>query len=168
MRIRHQVLLLIGAVVLAGCMEAQPPKQPPEVVVTEIAAKTQTAVAEKKPAKLTISSLPPVRKDRARLVVYRTQFFGLAVQPIVRVDGKETHRCTPNVAFVVDVAPGVHTLSGETEVTANSTVNIAPGTTAYVNCSISTGLLIGRLTFSRVSESEALAKGSKVAVKAAY
>lgn len=94
-----------------------------------------------------------VPKGKARIAVYRTNLLGAAVQPTVRVDGKDTGRCTPQGVFYVEVKPGQHTLSATTEVQKTSYLSVAEGEVAYVKCSIGFGLLIGQPRLDVVSSS---------------
>lgn len=44
----------------------------------------------------TAPSITPVASDMSRIVVYRTQIIGAAVQPKILIDDEETDRCQPN------------------------------------------------------------------------
>lgn len=81
---------------------------------------------------------------KARIVVYRTGLFGAAIQPTVRVSGRETGKCAPQGAFYVTTDPGQHTVSARTEVEKTSYLSVHEGETAYVKCSIGFGLLVGQ------------------------
>ena len=82
---------------------------------------------------------------RSTIVVYRTQKFqGVAIQPLIKVDGKTTGRCNPNGAFFVDVEPGRHTVTAQTESTAETVVDTSHDPISYVECSIGIGVLVGR------------------------
>ena len=94
-----------------------------------------------------------VPKGKSRIAVYRTNLLGAAVQPTVRVDGKDTGRCTPQGVFYVEVKPGQHTLSATTEAQKTSYLSVAEGEVAYVKCSIGFGLLIGQPRLDVVSSS---------------
>ncbi len=79
----------------------------------------------------------------SRIVVYRTQVTGTAVQPHVHVDGTETGKCQPEGAFTVDVAPGKHTLSAKTEKLTTIEVTTSAGETVFVECSMTLGVMVG-------------------------
>lgn len=87
-----------------------------------------------------IEAVPP---GMSRIVVYRTEVAGTAVQPTVSVDGRETGRCRPEGAFLIDLPPGEHRLSASTETTASTTVTTREGEVVYVECSLSLGVLVG-------------------------
>ncbi|WP_371225539.1 hypothetical protein [Roseovarius sp. 2305UL8-3] len=163
-----KVIALLGLAVLIGCAEQAAQVADPSVGNDVSTTPAVAAPAGEQASELTLANLPPVKSDRARLVVFRTSIMGLAVQPIIKLDGKETRRCSPGVALAADLAPGAHTLSGATEVEATLTVNTAPGTTTYVKCSIGMGLLVGRIMFDQVSESQALKHGDDVQVRNTY
>lgn len=94
-------------------------------------------------SELAAAQEPPKNGD-SRIVVYRDTILGLAVQPNVKVDGRATGDCRPEGAFYVDVKPGKYEVSATTEVTRSVFVQPARGETAYVECSIGLGLMIGR------------------------
>jgi hypothetical protein len=85
-----------------------------------------------------------IPEGKTRIVVYRTQVLGAAIQPEVLVDGQPTGNCQPNGAFLVDVPAGIHTVSASTESTATAKVDTSDSPIAYVECSIGFGLFIGR------------------------
>lgn len=129
-----------------------------------------TEPAEGKPqasekTKVTLAALPKVAANESRLIVYRTSYVGLAIQPIVSIDGKKTERCTPGTSFAVDLKPGQHSVGATTEVKRTTVVTIRPGETAYVRCSVGIGLIAGRPVFEQVSQGEALKKASKLRLK---
>lgn len=92
----------------------------------------------------TAAAQMPPKPGLSRIVVYRDSILGFAVQPKVNVDGQPTGDCRPEGAFYVDIKPGKHEVSATTEVTRAVFVETANGKTAYVECSIGIGLLIGR------------------------
>ncbi len=112
-------ILLLGALMLAGCASGKSVSESPEAKV-------------------------PLAPGKARIAVYRTSIMGFGVQPVVSVDGRKTGDCTPNAVFYVDVAPGSHEVSARTEVTEAITVRARANRVTYVECSIGIGLLVGR------------------------
>lgn len=104
----------------------------------------------------------------SRIAVYRTNLLGLAIQPKVSVDSRETGRCTPNGVFYVNVDPGQHTVSATTEVTKVSYVSVAEGETAYIRCSIGFGLIAGQPKLDVVETSVGQADTQKLKVMGQY
>lgn len=120
--------VLCSAALLAGCASGVP------------VSESEVARAE-------------IPEGKARVAVYRTNLFGAAIQPLVRVNGGETGRCAPQGVFYVDVKPGQNTVSATTEVEKVSYLSVNEGETAYVKCSIGFGLLVGQPRLDVVSES---------------
>lgn len=120
--------VLLSAAMLAGCASGVP------------VSESEVARAE-------------IPRGQARVAVYRTNFLGAAIQPLVRVNGDETGRCTPQGVFYVDVAPGQHTVSATTEVEKVSYLSVSEGETAYVKCSIGFGVFVGQPRLDVVSNS---------------
>jgi len=85
-----------------------------------------------------------VPAGKARIAIYRTKVIGAAVQPSVVVADQETGVCKPKGVFFVDVAPGKHVISATTEATDYVAVNARAGQISYVECSIDSGIVIGR------------------------
>ena len=96
-------------------------------------------------------NVEPVPAGMSRIVVYRTQVGGAAVQPHVRVDDRETGKCQPEGAFTVDVLPGEHTLSAKTETLEALEITTSPGETVYVECSITFGVMVGHPKLTAVA-----------------
>lgn len=90
------------------------------------------------------ASIPEVAQGMSRIVVYRTQIMGAAVQPKIFVNGQETDTCQPNQVFYVDVPAGQHVLKAVTETTETLVVNTQPNTSTYVTCEVDFGIVIGR------------------------
>jgi len=86
----------------------------------------------------------PIPANTSRIIVYRTNIMGGAVQPQVIVDGSPTGMCQPGGAFYGDVKPGQHRVSASTESTSSATVTTAGGQSSYVECSIGFGVFVGR------------------------
>lgn len=109
-----------------------------------------------------------VPDGKARIAVYRTNLFGLAIQPKVNVNGRETGRCTPNGVFFVTVEPGQQIVSATTEVQKTSYLTVAAGETAYVKCSIGFGLIAGQPRLDVVDASVGSAEIAKLKVMSKY
>jgi hypothetical protein len=87
-----------------------------------------------------VEAVPP---GMSRIVIYRTQVTGTAVQPHVHVDGNETGKCQPEGAFTVDIAPGKHTLSVKTEKLTTIEVTTSASETVFIECSMTLGVMVG-------------------------
>ncbi|MBW8639152.1 DUF2846 domain-containing protein [Hoeflea sp. WL0058] len=110
----------------------------------------------------------PIPSGKSRIVVYRTQIVGMAVQPSVKVDGQKTGLCSPNGLFYVYVTPGVHEVSATTETTDTATVETRAGQTTYIECSVTTGIFVGRPSIIEVTESRAKPKISGLSFTGQY
>ncbi len=113
------------------------------------------------------ATAPPAR-GQSRIVVYRDGVMGAAVQPTVRVNGRETGTCTPNSAFFVDLEPGTHEVSAKTEVTRSTQVKAEANQTHYVKCSINMGFLVGRPNLAQIVSSSAQAEVAPLVFKGKY
>ena len=113
-------------------------------------------------------SVPAVQNNEARLVFYRTQVMGAAIQPMVFVNGKKTDTCQPNKVFFVDVPTGSNTITAATENTETLTVVIGAGQTAYVECTISFGILVGRVDLKVVPRETGMGKVGALAFSGLY
>jgi uncharacterized protein DUF2846 len=96
----------------------------------------------------------------ARLVIYRTNAMGLAVQPDYNVDNKKVGASTPNGFVVCELPPGRHQVS-----VANFALNVnlgggtdtwqldlKPGSTTYLLAEPKMGLTVGVVTLNQVTE----------------
>ena len=106
--------------------------------------------------------------DESRLVFYRTQVMGAAVQPKISVNGSETDTCQPNKVFFVDVPPGRNRVTAQTENKEELTVEIGPGQTAYIECTINFGLFVGRVDLKFVPEATGKAEVGSLAFSGLY
>lgn len=103
-----------------------------------------------------------IKQDKARLVVYRTNAMGFAVQPDINVDNKKVGQATPNGFIVCDLAPGRHNVSvGNFALNVNFgggtdkwDVDLAPGTTTYIQADMKPGLTAGVVTLNQVTENQ--------------
>ncbi len=168
----HASLLRAGGALgliltLAACEtpSATSTTPPPDAATPAAAAAEEAAPKAKAPKAGTLAALAPVGRNEARVALFRTSYFGLAIQPKVFVDGVEMGRCTPGVAHIAKVSPGTHQISATTEQEKITTVSIANGETAYINCSIGMGVVVGRAAFERVPEATAMQKAGKFKVQ---
>lgn len=96
----------------------------------------------------------------ARLVIYRTNAMGLAVQPDYNVDNKKVGASTPNGFVVCELPPGPHRVSvGNFALNVNLgggtdtwELDLKPGTTTYIQAEPKVGLTIGVVTLNQVTE----------------
>lgn len=108
--------------------------------------------------------IEPVSSDEGRIYVYRTDTFGLANQPAVRLNDRQIGRAVPEGFFYVDVAPGSYTISCATEVTRSVDVEIDAGATYYVRLDAKLGIIGNRL----VPELVSTRKGAKEILSTRY
>lgn len=101
------------------------------------------------------SKLPPLEKDQGRIFFYRASFLGGAVQPDVRLNGQVIGTSQPNSFFFVDRPEGNYKASAQTEAEATVNVKVLPMTVSYVAMGITMGIMVGRPTFSLVTETQA-------------
>jgi hypothetical protein len=90
-------------------------------------------------------SIPPVPADKGRIYFYRPSALGAAVQPAVRLDGKEVGTAKSKGFFYVDAEPGNHFVETTTEVSRRLTLILEKGQTRYVKLSISMGFAVGHV-----------------------
>jgi hypothetical protein len=103
-----------------------------------------------------------IRKDSARLVIYRTSPLGFAVQPDYLVDGQKVGISTPNGFVVCELRPGKHEVAvGNATLNVNlfggsdkASLTLTPGTTTYLHAQPQPGLTIGIITISQVAEAQ--------------
>ncbi len=153
--IKSTAVILVGAAFLSACVKSSETAEVPQPVEVETAAVEQVLEA-------TSAHVVPSTDGETRLVLYRTSFAGLAVQPRLLVDGQDAAKCAPGRATTLKVTPGTHTVAGQTLKEKSLTVSIAEGETAYVKCSISIGLLVGGVKLVSVDAAEAAPKVAKL------
>jgi hypothetical protein len=98
----------------------------------------------------------------ARLVIYRTNAMGLAVQPDYNVDNKKVGSSTPNGFVVCELPPGKHQVSvGNFALNVNLgggtdswELDLKPGTTTYLQAEPKIGLTVGVVTLNQVTEAQ--------------
>ncbi len=102
------------------------------------------------------SAAPTKNADgQARLIVYRSSYYGLAIQPKLFVDGKEVGTCAPGNVINVPVKPGAHVISGRTLTEVRSSVNVPAAENVYVECGMRIGLITGTLVLQQNTEADA-------------
>lgn len=101
------------------------------------------------------SKLPPLAQEQGRIFFYRSSAFGAAVQPEVRLNGQLVGLSQPNSFFFVDRPAGEYKASAKTESEATLNVKVQPMAVSYVAMGIGFGIMVGRPTFSMVTESQA-------------
>lgn len=86
----------------------------------------------------------PIPAGQGRIAIYRSQkVMGFGVTPVVLVDGRPTGNCQVNSVFFVNVPPGSKTLVASTTQSSVTQINVAPGKTSYVQCTIEVGPVVG-------------------------
>jgi len=97
--------------------------------------------------------LPP--QESAGLYFYRNSTFGGALKKTVFVDGDFVGETAPMTYFYVDVKPGVHVLSTESEFSNNDLeLNTKGGRNYFVRQYIKFGVFVGGANLELVSEEE--------------
>ncbi|MDH6591564.1 hypothetical protein M2165_001453 [Variovorax sp. TBS-050B] len=99
-------------------------------------------------------SLPSLGENEGRIYFYRNSIMGAAVQPEVSVNGEVIGKSQPGSFFFIDRPPGTYKATARTEAEGSIDIVLRARQTAYVEMSISMGLLIGRPAFERVAEAE--------------
>ena len=103
-----------------------------------------------------------VAPKKARLVMYRTNPLGMAIQPSYTVDGKPVGQTTPNGFVVCHLDPGPHRVSIDNmPVNVNlfggsdkTSLTLRPGQTAYLRADVQPGLTVGVITLTSVTEDQ--------------
>ena len=103
-----------------------------------------------------------IKPNTARVVLYRSSAFGLAIQPDYLVDGKKVGVSQPNGFIVCDLAPGNHEVSVDNaSLNVNlfggsdkAALSLRAGTTTYLHAQPQAGLTVGIITLSEVSENQ--------------
>ena len=101
------------------------------------------------------ASFPTLRTGQGRIFFYRTSGLGAAVRPDLRLDGQVVGASEPGSFFFVDRPAGNYTVSARTEVESVVQVALREGESAYVQSSITMGLLVGHPNLVVKSATEA-------------
>jgi hypothetical protein len=99
-------------------------------------------------------SLPSLGENEGRIYFYRNSILGAAVQPEVSLNGQVVGKSQPSSFFFVDRPAGSYRATARTEAEGSIDIALRPRQTAYIEMSISMGLLVGRPAFERVAEPE--------------
>jgi Protein of unknown function (DUF2846) len=127
-------ILILALAVLAGCASVP------------MATKEQDASAK-------AFSIPA--PDKAGLYIYRDSFVGQALRKVVSIDGKVVGTTANKTYFFLELAPGSHTLTTESEFGDNSLVlQASGGTNYYVRQYIKMGVFVGGSALEMVSEED--------------
>ena len=101
------------------------------------------------------------KNGMSRLVIYRPKgLAGFAIQPTIKVNGKETGKCKPNGVFFIDVPSGNHQITAATEWQSKITVETKNSDVIYVRCGLRIGLFVGQPTLTVVADSKAMVEVS--------
>lgn len=99
--------------------------------------------------------MPQIPADHGRIVLLRASgFAGSAVRPTLQLDGLAVGEARPGEFFFCDVAPGRHTINTRTESQSTISVALQAQETVYVRIAIAMGILVGRVNFTPMAESE--------------
>lgn len=118
--------------------------------------------------KLMLTSSVPA--GSARLIVYRPSGHGAGYQPDYVVDGRRMGASLPNTYLTCDLVPGRHEVSVANSASNMSmfggrdraVVDLAPGTTTYVQAHSQAGVSISFTTLRQVSDGEGRADTEKL------
>ena len=97
------------------------------------------------------SQLKNTLPGKGRIVFYRDNPIGLAVQPDIRINDRTVGKSVPSGFFSCDLKPGDYTITAKTESTTTLILTIRPGETKYVRSSIGIGLFVGRPKFEEMN-----------------
>ena len=104
-----------------------------------------------------------IRPSASRLVIYRSSVAGFAVQPNYVVDGRAVAGSQPAGFLVCDLPPGHHEVAIDNVPLSNNlfgqgsekvSVDLRPGSTAYLSAAPQMGILMGQITLIQVTENQ--------------
>jgi hypothetical protein len=101
------------------------------------------------------SSIPQLHVEQSRVYFYRPSVMGALIQPSVMLDGSSVGTIRANGFFFVDVEPGRHEVSVQTEVEEKLVLTLAAGETRYVRFAIGLGIVVGRFYMQQVEAADA-------------
>jgi len=97
----------------------------------------------------------PPPQDMAGLYIYRNTNIGGALKKTVRVDGEIIGESAPMTYFYLDITPGSHSLSTESEFSDNAlTLDADSGNNYFVHQHIKLGVFVGGAKLEVVPEDE--------------
>lgn len=97
------------------------------------------------------ASLPPIPKGKGRVFVYRPSGLGAAVRPDVKIDGQVVGTSVARGFFHTDQPSGTHEISIATEWKHKNSVTVEAGKPAFVQCTMTLGIMVGHLIPNQVS-----------------
>ena len=100
------------------------------------------------------ATIPSIPDGSARVYFYRTQVFGAAIQPTIKLNGNPVGDCEPDGVFYTDLKPGDYKANVETEVEHELTFTLSAKDEKFVRCYISMGLFVGRGNLELVDPTE--------------
>lgn len=103
-----------------------------------------------------------LKPNLARLVIYRSSSFGLALQPDVVVDGKRVAKSEAQGFIACTLPPGRHQVQIDNAVkgqhfgsgTEGATVDLLAGSTTYVRSEPKFGVLMGEIILHPMAEKQ--------------
>ncbi|QDQ26035.1 DUF2846 domain-containing protein [Chitinimonas arctica] len=100
--------------------------------------------------------IQPVAADKGRIYFYRdSSFFGMGVQPEIRLNGETIGQSSSGTAFFVDRAPGQYEASAKDDAGSNRPFAVEAGKVIYFKTKISMGLLSGHFSFNEMPAEQA-------------
>ncbi len=107
-------------------------------------------------------ALPKPAAGKGQIVIFRPSAMGFAVKCTVRENGAMIGRVGAGKYYVVEVDPGLHTLTTKTESTDTVNVQVEPDETSFVKCNIAMGVMVGRPNLAPASEADFTKVAGKV------
>lgn len=105
------------------------------------------------------ASIPTLRAGEGRVYFYRdVSGVGAAVKPDIRLNGQVVGSVAPGGFFFVDRPAGTYTASSSTETDTSVQFQLADGQSAYLQFSITMGLMVGRPQLALRGEAEGKAQ----------
>src|SRR5215470_16812060 len=89
------------------------------------------------------ASIPLLGQDKGRIYFYRNSSAGMAVHPMVKLNGKEVGIAKPKGFFYLDLAPGGYDVETSTEVERPLSLTLDKGQSRYVRFNVSSGVFAG-------------------------
>jgi hypothetical protein len=120
------------------------------------------AHAGKKDAPVTPISIPTPPEGKGQIVFFRPGGMGAAIRCTVRENGAMVTRVMGNRYDVIVAEPGPHSYTTKTESTDTVNVEVEPGETTFVKCTIAMGIMAGRPNLSPSTKVEFDGKSKKL------
>ena len=106
--------------------------------------------------------LPKPTPGKGQIVIFRPSSMGFAIKCTVRENGAMIGRVGAGKYYVVEVEPGVHTLTAKSEATDTVAVQVEPDETSFVKCNIAMGMMVGRPNLSPAAQADFTSVAGKV------